>query len=343
MQNDIITALALYIRKVIRSEIQDASIFSILLDGTTDISHTKQASFAIRFVHQMEIKEHFIGLCHVDSTTGEELEKMIMRVLSENDLKMENIYGQGYDGAANMSGHYKGLQSQFQQQNEKALYVHCQAHCLNLVLVESALSSILLATFFALVKKLYAFIANSSKQHASFVKTQKEMYPNQHPVELQRLPDIRWACREKAMKTLKKALPAVVKFLTTLIKQDPPDAVVGEAKILLHSINFEFMLCLEMTTAVFLETACASSALQKEDLDLGAAYDIVSGIVTRLRDLRTEEEFKSIYERATSHAEAASIDVPDVIPGHGRRRKIPAKLMHCSTSTTEDHESHTLE
>lgn len=63
-QNDI-AALALYVQKVIRSEIQDASIFSILLDGTTDISRTEQASFAIRYVHQMEIKERFIGLCHV--------------------------------------------------------------------------------------------------------------------------------------------------------------------------------------------------------------------------------------------------------------------------------------
>ncbi|CAM4556022.1 unnamed protein product [Leuciscus chuanchicus] len=63
-----------------------------------------------------------------------------------------------------------------------------------------------------------------------------------------------------------------------------------------------------MTTPVFLETACASIAIQKEDLeDLGAAYDIVSGIVTRLRDLRTEEEFKSIYERATSYAEEAGV------------------------------------
>lgn len=80
--NDIIAALALYVRKVIRSEIQDASIFSILLDGTTDISHSEQVSFAIRFVHQMEIKERFIGLCHVDSTTGEEVEKLVMRVLN---------------------------------------------------------------------------------------------------------------------------------------------------------------------------------------------------------------------------------------------------------------------
>lgn len=68
-----------------RSEIQDASIYSILLDGTTDISHTEQASFAVRFVHQMEIKERFIGLCHVDSTTREELEKVVMSV---NDLKV---------------------------------------------------------------------------------------------------------------------------------------------------------------------------------------------------------------------------------------------------------------
>lgn len=98
---------------------------------------------------------------------------------------------------------------------------------------------------------------------------------------------------------------------------------------------------LEITTHVFLETACASSAFQKEDIDLGAAYDIVSGIVKWLRDLRTEKAFKSIYDSAKATA-ATDIDVPDVIPGHGRWRKISAKLMRCSASTIEDREPHTL-
>ncbi len=83
-------------------------------------------------------------------------------------MKIENIRGQGYDGAANMSGHYKGLQSRILRQNPKALYVNCQAHCLNACFV----------SFLNLVEKLYTFMANSSKRHSAFIEMQKRKHPD---------------------------------------------------------------------------------------------------------------------------------------------------------------------
>ncbi len=140
-QNDLIRSLGTQVRNVILKEIKEAKIFSILLDETTDVSHSEQVSFVVRFVHDMQIKERFIQVCQVKSTTGQDLEEVVMALLSENGLNAENIRGQGYDGAANMSASYKGLQARLQRQNEKALFVHCHAHCLNLVLVETAKSS----------------------------------------------------------------------------------------------------------------------------------------------------------------------------------------------------------
>lgn len=60
-------------------------------------------------------------MCHVKSTSGKDLEEVVMTLLSENRLNAENIQGQGYDGTANMSASYKGLQAKIQSQNEKAL------------------------------------------------------------------------------------------------------------------------------------------------------------------------------------------------------------------------------
>lgn len=73
----------------------------------------------------MTIKEHFIQLCDAQSTTGEQLENLVMNLLKENQLKVEDIRGQGYEGAANMSGPYKGLQSRIQKQNEKPFSLPC--------------------------------------------------------------------------------------------------------------------------------------------------------------------------------------------------------------------------
>ena len=58
-------------------------------------------------------------------------------------------------------------------------YVYCQAHCLNLVLVESAKANQQFVDFFTVVEKLFTFIANSPKCHAQFVETQRAINPDQ--------------------------------------------------------------------------------------------------------------------------------------------------------------------
>lgn len=52
-------------------------------------------------------------------------------------IDCSNIYGQGYDGAANMSGKFKGVQTIIRNTYPKALYVHCAAHTLNLAMSSS--------------------------------------------------------------------------------------------------------------------------------------------------------------------------------------------------------------
>lgn len=40
------------------------------------------------------------------------------------------MYGQGYDGASNMAGQFKGVQAIIRNKYPNALYVHCLAHFL---------------------------------------------------------------------------------------------------------------------------------------------------------------------------------------------------------------------
>lgn len=192
-----------------------------------------------------------LSSCNIHNARGNSFQNLVIALVEENNLKLENFRGQGYDGAANMSGRFNGLQSRILKRNPKALYVHCQAHCLNLVLVESAKLNICFVSFFNLVEKLYVFVVNSSKQHCAFIEMQKMMYPDRRPLELKKPSDTRWACRETALCTLRKVLPAVMQFLEEMTQEDPPDSSAGDAVILLKSINFEFFLCLEITCPVF--------------------------------------------------------------------------------------------
>ncbi|XP_068205233.1 zinc finger MYM-type protein 1-like [Palaemon carinicauda] len=200
-----------------------------------------------------------------------------------------------HDGAANMNGIYDGLQSRLQRQNPKALYVHFHAHSLDLVLVKSAKSSTQFVTFISLVEKLYAFIANSSKRHIAFVEIQKALYPEDHPLELKKLSDLRWACQKSALKTTRKVIPPLKQFLEEIVQEHPSDASAGDATISLQSINFEFLVCLEIATPVFKETAYPSNAVQHKDFDLAASYRIVDEVLQSLRKLRNDEKFQDSW------------------------------------------------
>lgn len=51
----------------------------------------------------------------------------------------KNIIGQSYDGASLMSGSVGGVQTKFRQSHpsaSQAVYVHCMAHKLNLVIID---------------------------------------------------------------------------------------------------------------------------------------------------------------------------------------------------------------
>lgn len=45
---------------------------------------------------------------------------------------IDYLYDQGYDGAGNMSGQFKGVQIIIKSKYHKAIYVHCSAHSFNL-------------------------------------------------------------------------------------------------------------------------------------------------------------------------------------------------------------------
>ena len=111
-------------------------------------------------------------------------------VLARFGLEVRNLKGQFYDEASNMSGQFNGLQAKIQDINKSALYVHCYAHSLNLVLVSTISQNQASRNFFGVIQSLYNFIAGSSKRRHVFLKKQKERGISM-PVTLKALSDTR--------------------------------------------------------------------------------------------------------------------------------------------------------
>ena len=93
-----------------------------------------------------------------------------------------------------MSGHYAGVQQHICDIVPHATYVHCYAHYLNVVLVDSKKRVSEATDFFSLMETLYVFLSRSV-MHAFSLKKQSELQPERPQNQLQRLTDTQWSCR----------------------------------------------------------------------------------------------------------------------------------------------------
>jgi mannitol/fructose-specific phosphotransferase system IIA component len=77
----------------------------VIIDESRDESKKEQITLVLRFVDKEGlIKEQFLNMVHVRDTTALTLKNSICIILSDNNLNVQDIIGQGYNGASNMQG-----------------------------------------------------------------------------------------------------------------------------------------------------------------------------------------------------------------------------------------------
>ena len=123
IQNEILYVYSTKVKKAIREEIGDAK-FCIMVFRYVDTEGF--------------VKERFFGLIHVVDSAALTLKKRIYSLLSQHCLDIQNIRGQGYDGASNMRGMWNGLQALNLNDCSYTYHIHFFAHRLQLALVKAS-------------------------------------------------------------------------------------------------------------------------------------------------------------------------------------------------------------
>lgn len=124
----------------------------------------EQMSICIRYTNNLEVKERFLGFVDVSySQNADALYSSIIDFLHFCNLSDIPIVGQSFDGANVMSGQKGGVQTKLKQIYPYAIYIHCMAHKLNLVIVDTCkylkvillfiicLKNVLLGTLYQLI------------------------------------------------------------------------------------------------------------------------------------------------------------------------------------------------
>lgn len=327
-QNEMIHSSAEILRNSIVKEVKDAVYFAICLDTTPDAGKNDQLSMILRFVKKEgDVVEALLDLSHVKKADSESLYAQLCRLLKEYDLNIEHLRGQGYDGCATMAGHYSGLQARVREACPEAYFVHCYAHRLNLVVVDTCTKNVDARNFFGILQKLYVFIENSTKRHGLFQDIKRDEMLSDEGVaqkggNLTSLSATRWCARAQNCTVLSKNIVSVVRTLTAISTDASYDTETAANAIALHKcIDFKFCLCLTVFSEILKLCNIASKSLQSPKVDISAAVSLVETLILEIEAQRTDEKFSEFWRFATNMAD--KIDVEPMVP---RRKKVSTRI-----------------
>ena len=164
IQNDLITAIAEVMGEEIRREVNKAPFVSVMVDETTDASNAAQLALVLRYVTATGVKERFVRFEDVTSgKRADDITGLIIRFLVENEC-LGKVVALCFDGAAVMSSGLNGVQAKVKERAPLALFIHCYAHRLNLVLTQGASKLKECKIFFAHLNGLAAFFSRSPRR-----------------------------------------------------------------------------------------------------------------------------------------------------------------------------------
>ncbi|XP_065575179.1 zinc finger MYM-type protein 1-like [Artemia franciscana] len=190
-QNNLISAIGSRLQRTIVQELKSSKYIAVLVDETKGNSKKEQLAILLSYFEEGKLKERPIGCYHIKSLDAESLANFIHFTVTRIGLGQNYCVAQFYDGETVRSGRFSGVQARLRAKSPKAIYIHCLAHKLNLVVASCVEPVGTVVSFFSLVQTLYTIISNSNTRHQLFVEAQKAA---ELPVlELERSAATRWS------------------------------------------------------------------------------------------------------------------------------------------------------
>ncbi|XP_018396700.1 PREDICTED: uncharacterized protein LOC108774922, partial [Cyphomyrmex costatus] len=313
IQNEFINVLSNHVKTKLVNEIKSAKYFGIMFDSTPDISHIDQMSEVIRYVkienRKVDVKEVFLGFFPLKGKKASDLSEEILEKLKTDDLDIMMCRSQGYDNAAVMSGVHGGVQSIIKTKNNKAIFIGCIDHSINLCGQHSFAQNVSCVTFFGTVETIFSFFSASTSRWEVLMKHSK--------LSGKRLATTRWSAHYRAVKALAENFEGLVDAIEELCDGQENIDTRGAAQNLMPAVcNYTFLCYLFFWYDVLREINAAQIALQSKGL-------IVDETATKIEALRLyiEEKRGHIVEEAIDIATKKSEDYDISTERRFRRKK----------------------
>nr|XP_027090422.1 zinc finger MYM-type protein 1-like [Coffea arabica] len=339
IQKDLAHACASEITSVIINDIGD-NYFSLIVDESRDSSVKEQMGVVLRYVNKEgRVIERFLAIVHVSDTTSLCLKDAIDSLFAQHGLSLSKLRGQGYDGASNMRGEFNGLKALILQENPYAMYIHCFAHQLQLVIVAVAKGNIIVSEFFVYVSMIVNLTGASCKRRDQLRQIEHDKIvtlldsgdiisgkgKNQE-TSLARPGDTRWGSHYLTLLRLSSMWASVIGILGNIQDDATTSDNRGMARGLIDRMNdYEFVFALHLMKYLLGITNDLSLVLQQRDQNIVQAMSLIDTMKSQLQDFR-EEGWQIILDEVNNFCELNMIPVIDMedsiaIRGNARRSR----------------------
>uniref|UniRef100_A0A2H8TYH1 Zinc finger MYM-type protein 1 n=2 Tax=Melanaphis sacchari TaxID=742174 RepID=A0A2H8TYH1_9HEMI len=298
IQNEIITACNSLMLQTLVHDINAAKSFTVLADETSDIANKEQLTLCVRYVHfgQKKLREDFLQFIEVKDVSGKALADTILNNLQSMGIETKYLVGQGYDGAASMSGIFNGTQAYIRTKHPMALYIHCSSHCLNLA-ISSSCKIPDIRNCMGTMQTICNFFSYPKRSNV-LLGAIKKLLPDEKSFKLKKFCPTRWVERHDAVILYYELQPAIISALEDISLWKDTDTSSAANQLLASIHQFKFQISMMILVKLFSISVSLSKFLQTENLDLENALFFAETTQTTLKDIRlnADKEFNEIFK-----------------------------------------------
>ena len=172
-----------------------------------------------------------------------------------------------------MAGCYDGVQTLILNLNDKAKFVPCAAHSLNLVCVNAVERVPAAKLILGQIQNLYLFFS-ASPTRWKFLKEKLK-------VKLKSNSETRWSAKAQAVNALSFQYSEIIEVLTEMVSlrsaELNSETVAGAENHLQLMLKFKFLLSVRIWDNILFKIDIVNRNLQAKSVDLEIASKMVSG------------------------------------------------------------------
>lgn len=282
IQNELLQCILEVCQDEITKEIREADFLAIIADETSDVACMFQMVIVYRYIVNCKPVERFWDFLTPVRHDAQSLANCISKELSRHLQGCpEKLIAQAYDGAAVMGGSSRGVQAVIRETYDKASYVHCYAHQLNLIMSNAASMNRNVRIFFANLQGLCTFFSCSPQRTAILDGIVKKRLPRSVPT--------RWNFHSRSVNTVFEYREELIECMKAIQTGDEirNSSTIAQASGLAEILKTEtFVFWLSFFHRVMVYVDILYSQLQKRQSDASTIRNHISAFEREMMKIR---------------------------------------------------------